>query len=199
MLFPNGAVLGHVPSGLPHEPDGGAIDRLGPAGADKARIRSGHVSLNVAFPRLGRGTVAPHAHVSPALKNHLIFPINEERNPPADSNDAGDSSWWMHRRVACNGWTVIARRRTGTGVRSEFPAACARPAGAALPRQLPGHSSQRDPSGNQTCSAASSSELIKTKVSPPVDYWSPKKSPKRCSRECRQCSCRFHCLRPLPR
>src|SRR6516225_10062424 len=138
MLFADGAVLGHVPSGLPHEPDGGAIDRLGPAGADKARVRSGHVSLNVAFPRLGRGTVASRAHFSRALKNHLIFPMNEERNPPADSNDPGLRGGGGTERVACTGWTVIARRRTGTTVRRELPAACARRAGAALPRQHPG-------------------------------------------------------------
>jgi hypothetical protein len=42
MLLANGAVLGHVASGLAHEPDGSSIDGLGFAGANEDGIRRGH-------------------------------------------------------------------------------------------------------------------------------------------------------------
>ena len=51
MLLANGAVLGHVASGLAHEPDGSAIDGLGLAGANEERIGRGHELFTVAFLR----------------------------------------------------------------------------------------------------------------------------------------------------
>ena len=49
MLLANGAVLGHVASGLAHEPDRSALDGLGSAGANEDGIRCGHEPINVAF------------------------------------------------------------------------------------------------------------------------------------------------------
>jgi len=49
MLFANGAVFGHVASGLAHEPDWGAVDGLGPAGANEDGIGGGHERITVAF------------------------------------------------------------------------------------------------------------------------------------------------------
>jgi len=54
MLLADGAVLGHVASGLAHEPDGSAVDRLGLAGTNEDGIRGGHEPFTVAFSR-GRG------------------------------------------------------------------------------------------------------------------------------------------------
>ena len=54
MLFADGAVFGHVASGLAHEPDGRAVDRLRLAGFDEAGFRGRHESVNVTF--LGDGT-----------------------------------------------------------------------------------------------------------------------------------------------
>ena len=49
ILLADGAVLGHVASSLPHEPDGSAIDGLGFAGANEEGIRRGHEPITVAF------------------------------------------------------------------------------------------------------------------------------------------------------
>jgi hypothetical protein len=51
MLLANGAVLGHVASGLAHEPDGSAVARLGFAGANEDGIRGGHEPTTVALLR----------------------------------------------------------------------------------------------------------------------------------------------------
>ena len=48
VLFADRAVLGHVATGLAHEPDGCAIDRLRLAGANEVGIRGRHEFLNVA-------------------------------------------------------------------------------------------------------------------------------------------------------
>ena len=42
MLLANGAILGHVASGLAHEPDGSVVDGLRLAGADEGRVRGRH-------------------------------------------------------------------------------------------------------------------------------------------------------------
>jgi hypothetical protein len=42
MLLANRAVLGHVASGLAHEPDGSSLDRLGLAGVNEDGIGCGH-------------------------------------------------------------------------------------------------------------------------------------------------------------
>jgi hypothetical protein len=42
MLLANGAVFGHVASGLTHEPDGSVVDRLRFAGANEAGIGGRH-------------------------------------------------------------------------------------------------------------------------------------------------------------
>ena len=49
MLLADGAVLGHVASGLAHEPDRRAVDGLRLAGANEAGIRGRHEFMNVAF------------------------------------------------------------------------------------------------------------------------------------------------------
>jgi hypothetical protein len=49
VLLANGAVLGHVASGLAHEPDGSAFYGLGLAGANEDRIGGGHERITVAF------------------------------------------------------------------------------------------------------------------------------------------------------
>ena len=49
VLLADGAVLGHVASGLAHEPDGSAVDGLRLAGANEAGIWGRHELLNVAF------------------------------------------------------------------------------------------------------------------------------------------------------
>ena len=54
MLLADGAVLGHVASGLAHEPDRRAVDGLGFAGADEAGIGGRHEFLNVAPFQGGR-------------------------------------------------------------------------------------------------------------------------------------------------
>ena len=56
MLLANGAVLGHVASGLPHKPDGSALDRLRLTGANEERIGRRHESITVAFSGELRGT-----------------------------------------------------------------------------------------------------------------------------------------------
>jgi hypothetical protein len=53
MLLANGAVLGHVASGLAHEPDGSAVDGLGFTGPNEERIGGGHEPITVAFLRGG--------------------------------------------------------------------------------------------------------------------------------------------------
>ena len=57
MLLANGAVLGHVASGLAHEPDGSSIDGLGLAGANEDGIGRGHEPITLAFLR-GEARVA---------------------------------------------------------------------------------------------------------------------------------------------
>ena len=47
MLLANGAVLGHVASGLAHEPDGSAIDGLRLAGANELGVGCGHDSIKL--------------------------------------------------------------------------------------------------------------------------------------------------------
>jgi len=42
MLLANGAILGHVASGLAHEPDGREVDGLRFTGANEAGIGGGH-------------------------------------------------------------------------------------------------------------------------------------------------------------
>ena len=49
VLLADRAILGHVASGLPHEPDGRAVDSLRFAGANEAGIGSRHEVLTVAF------------------------------------------------------------------------------------------------------------------------------------------------------
>ena len=49
ILLADGAVLGHVASGLAHEPDGGPFDRLGLGGANEERIGGRHEPSNLAF------------------------------------------------------------------------------------------------------------------------------------------------------
>jgi hypothetical protein len=49
MLLANRAILGHVASCLPHEPDRGTVNRLTLAGAHEVGIRGGHEWMNVAF------------------------------------------------------------------------------------------------------------------------------------------------------
>jgi hypothetical protein len=48
-LLANRAILGHVASGLAHEPDRSAVDGLGLTGANEKRIGRGHEPINVAF------------------------------------------------------------------------------------------------------------------------------------------------------
>jgi hypothetical protein len=45
MLLANGAILGHVASGLAHEPDGSSLDGLGLASANEERIGRRHDSI----------------------------------------------------------------------------------------------------------------------------------------------------------
>ena len=54
VLLADCAVLRHVASGLAHEPDGGAVDGLGLAGANKVGIWGRHEVMNLAFFRTGR-------------------------------------------------------------------------------------------------------------------------------------------------
>jgi len=54
MLLANGSILGHVASGLSHEPDGSAVDGLGSAGANEDGIGRGHERITVAFSEMGQ-------------------------------------------------------------------------------------------------------------------------------------------------
>ena len=60
ILLADGAILGHVASGLAHEPDGRAVDGLSLAGANEEGIRGGHEPLNVAFFTVARRRKARH-------------------------------------------------------------------------------------------------------------------------------------------
>jgi hypothetical protein len=51
VLLANRAILGHVASGLAHEPDGSAVDGLGFAGANEDGIGRGHEPITVALLR----------------------------------------------------------------------------------------------------------------------------------------------------
>ena len=61
MLLANGAILGHVASGLAHEPDGSALDGLGLAGANEEGIGGRHESMMTTLAFLRGEARAPRS------------------------------------------------------------------------------------------------------------------------------------------
>jgi len=72
MVLADGAVLGHVASGLAHEPDGGSFGGFGLRGANKQGFGSGHEPSNLAF--FERGTAAQRPGV--AKTNIVAYGMN---------------------------------------------------------------------------------------------------------------------------
>src|SRR5579884_4244226 len=56
VFLPHRPVLGHVASGVPHEPDWSAVHRQSFAGTDKAGVGSGHEGLMLALEAVGGGS-----------------------------------------------------------------------------------------------------------------------------------------------